>query len=84
MLFASAETATCQWGFSTVAIVTMCVKHDALVAITEDGTKYGLNGLARSRLKLPSIEPIWKSRSDLPNAKIDLTPWMNATRTLCD
>lgn len=89
-IFASAAEATCPWGFTVDKLVITCETRRnypslyALAATTEDGRVLALNGIAGRWLKIESIRSIWKDREDLPVAKVDLTPWMDAGASICE
>src|SRR4051812_25008227 len=49
-----------------------------------DGTKYAVNGTARSRTSLPKIDRIWADAPDNTGAKINIGPLIDAGLELCD
>ena len=44
---------------------------------------YGVNGLARTRLKLPGITKIWRKNPNIPGARIDISPILDRGLKLC-
>lgn len=85
----SEAASTCPWGFTVPTLVLSCVTRQgypdlaALVATTNDDRVFALNGTARQWLDLPPPDAIWKNRPDIPDAKVDITPWMDVAREAC-
>jgi uncharacterized protein DUF2511 len=54
------------------------------VTFLAGGKEYAVNGLAQSqRPELPKIDVIWKDDPDIPGAKIDISPILNAGLKQC-
>ena len=79
------------WPFTVPEGVVSCVGRDGLgfaIFTAPDGTRYALNGAAKSRdvmsrLNLHDVAPIWRSNPDVPGLKVNIGPAIDAALKLC-
>ncbi|WP_394334220.1 DUF2511 domain-containing protein [Mycobacteroides abscessus] len=66
----------------TVSEGTLECNNMAVTFRTQDGATYAVNGTARS--KHPGLEPIWKPSPEVPGARVNIGPLLNAGLKLCN
>ncbi|WP_454783989.1 DUF2511 domain-containing protein [Legionella sp. WA2024007413] len=72
--FYSQEQFGAKWPFTVNEGYLACEPHNAVIFITNDGKKYGVNGIAQSTRKYLKLEEIWKPNLEpgLESSKMSL------------
>jgi len=74
-----------EWPFTVSEGTLGCIKYGSVTAVTfsTGNKKYGVNGIAQSRLKLPAPQPIWKDNPAIPGTKIPIGTVLDKGLQLC-
>ena len=76
-----AEAEGFDWPLTVEWVAFECPSANQLVIVTEDGTEYAGNGLAKGA-GYADIDPIWRDDPDVAGLKVDigeLIEWGNTT-----
>ena len=57
-------------------------EYGALIFVTKDGKRYGLNRTALNR-GVPRINPIWRQSPEVPGLRLAIDPLMDRARRQC-
>jgi len=78
-----AEAHGFEWPLTVEWVSFKCPGGDQLVIVTEDGTEYAGNGLAKGA-GYADIDPIWRDDPEFAGLKIDMAELIEWGNTACD
>lgn len=75
-----------EWPFTVESGQLSCFRFGRSTAVVfNPGTRrYGLNGMAQSRLDLPEPHPIWKDDPNIPGIKVSIGSMISKGLALCE